>query len=293
MQILNLLRAAAHEAGDFSRFQQSTAEVVVKKGSEHDIATSADLDAGSAIEELLRLGLPQYSVVTEENRSGLPPEEFRTRRQEILNNGTAIVVDDLDASFVYKSSVTISGKKYGGENYGHIIGLVQNRAVTHCVMYLPLAQVLIAAKAGEGCFVNGDRHRIPAGKTAANSLFYLVRHQDIPASFDEMMSHIIYGLKPGGYVCLNSNIGGLARVALGEFGAFVGAGKIWDYTGLLAVQEAGGFIASADGQPFNWSRIPQVVIAAANQEIGEAILAITKQYPSYQQHFWDNPKFQS
>lgn len=293
MDILNTFRRAACAAASVSLDQQGTAEIVVNKGSAHDIATSADLKAGSIIEEILYFDLPQYTVVSEENRTGLTAEQFRVQRQATLDSGTFIAVDDLDATFVYKSCVTISGKIYGGENYGHIMGLVKNGLVTRCLMHLPRLDVTIAAKLGEGCYVNQSRHSIPTDKTAANSLFYLVRHQDIHESFDELMSNVIYALRPGGYVCLNSNIGGLSRLVLSELGAFVGAGKIWDYVGLLAVQEAGGFIASADGLPFNWSRIPQVVVAAANAEIGESILAITRQYPSYQQHFWDNPKFQS
>lgn len=293
MEILHAFAMAARAAGEISLRQQGKSPIAVSKGEAHDFATQVDLDAGAVIEQELRERLPNLPIVSEENRAGLPEDQFRAQRLVVLHKGTYLVVDDLDATFVYKSSVVIEGQATGGENYGHIIGLIRDGAVTHCLMYLPRLAVTITAEKGRGCFVNNLPHHLPAGKKAANSLFYLIRHQDIPGSFDELISHIVYGLRPGGCVCLNSNIGGISRVVLGEYGAFVGAGKIWDYPGLLAVQEAGGLIASTDGQPLNWSRIPQVVVAAASAEIGEAILTITMQYPGYQNNFWENPKFQS
>lgn len=293
MHILEVFDQACRAAGAIALKQQGVSGIVLDKGDASDFATQADMDAGNAIERILKQHLPQYEIVAEENKAGLNVDTFREQRQAILDSGMYIVFDDLDATFVYHHSVRVGGRRYGGTDFGHQIGLVENHVLTHCMLYMPRLFINVTAKRNEGCFINGAQHRLPEGITSKDSLFYLVRHKDVPPSFDEMTRQIIYGLQPGGYVCFNSNISGLTRVALGEVGAFIGTGKIWDFLGLLAIEEAGGFAASADGQPFNWRRIPQVVVAAASRDIGESILAITKQYPSYQQHFWDNPKFQS
>ncbi|OHB20089.1 MAG: hypothetical protein A2854_02165 [Parcubacteria group bacterium RIFCSPHIGHO2_01_FULL_56_18] len=292
MKVLKVLEEAGKIAGSISFTQQGKASKVVDKRSPDDFATQADLDAGEAMAKIFADKLPQFPIAAEENRTGGPKRKFLAALQNTLHGGTYIVVDDLDATFEFDNSVMIAGNRYGGANYGHIAGTVEDGTLTRSMMYLPRQDLMITAKKGEGCYVNGTRHRLTDTKNIEISMIYLVRHKDIPSSFDQLLNLIVYTQHPGGYVCYNSNIAAISGVVLGTLAACVIAGKLWDTPGLLAVEEAGGFIASADGQPFNTCRIPQVVIAASSEEIGQDILNLTSAY-DFAENFWDNPKFQS
>lgn len=284
MNVLEVFELACHSAGTVSQPRQRHVEIAVDKGG-GDYATTADIDAGTAMEATIKYNMPDIPIVPEENKVGESDVDFRARRQAILDSGTFVLMDDLDATVCYR---------HGGEDWGHILGLVQNNVLTHCAMYMPTREVMVTAELRKGCFVNGKRQLFDHPLTVDQCLLYLPFHKDIHPTFHrDVATRILYIAKPSGCVCLNSNIGGIVRLVQGELGGFLGCGHNWDFVGALAVTEAGGVAVSPTGSDLKWNQIPMILVAAANRHIADAMLAVTKMYPYYGGHFWDNPKFQA
>lgn len=282
--VLETLEEACRAAGKISLPRQGNVEIAVVK-SAGDYATTSDIDAGTTMTAIINEQLPDIPIVPEENKTDQVDEQFWAERQAMLDNGTFILMDDLDATVRYR---------HGGEDWGHILGLVQNNVLTHCAMFMPARDVMVLAELDKGCFVNGTQVRLNPDLKVQDSLLCMTVHKDVDLAFHrDVVTPIVYSVGPGGYVCFNSNIGGVVRLVQGELGGFIGCGHNWDFVGALAVQEASGIALSPTGQELNWNKIPMVMVAAANRQIANAMLAHTRAYLHYQEHFWGNPKFQS
>src|SRR3989344_88893 len=209
MPVIETFREALLAAGKISlpAWRNGKIAIAHKKGP-GDYATKSDLDAGAAMEAILTKELPDFPIVPEENKTGRLESEFRTERQKILASGSFILMDDLDATVRFR---------HGGEDWGHMLGLVHDGVLRHAALYLPSRDLFITAKRSGGCYLNGRQVTLDQSATITDGLLSLTLHKDVAEEVHrEVTSRILYETAPSGCVCFNSNIGGIVRLLQGE-----------------------------------------------------------------------------
>lgn len=255
--ILGVFEQAARAAGAIALAMQKGVRIHTDKG-EGDFGTQADIEAGNTMRAILQREFPDIPILSEEQ-----PEDEQTKA---LQSSEFIVFDELDATLVYY---------HGGVDWGHNIGLVQHGILTHALMYLPAHDILVTAKLGEGCYLNGTQVRLRQDTSLSKTILGIIFNKDIPRSFhDEVATPLCY--MATGTRCLNSNIGGITEVIRGSCSGFLNpVGHTWDFVGALAVREAGGVAIAPNGENLRWDTIPMRLLTAANQHIADQMLAVS------------------
>lgn len=133
--------------------------------------------------------------------------------------------------------------------------------------------VWVAAQRGQGCRINGTEWKIPPLRAPDK----LMIGTDIGSWSDPRVDSalrqkfVIHSLMAA--------VWGAWEVLKGITAAYynMNVAKIWDAAaGCLAVQEAGGIACALDGSPLTWNSLDQDWILAANQQMADEIIKVTK-----------------
>jgi myo-inositol-1(or 4)-monophosphatase len=218
-----------------------------------DPVTEYDLRSEHLIREAIQRAFPDDSILGEEG--GISGEGVGRW-----------VVDPLDGTVNFAHaipffSVTLAYLREGKLELG--------------VTYDPMHDEMFHASAGGGAWLNGHRLHVSTCERLDRSLLisgfpYAIRHAP-----DNNLGHFAaFSLRSLGVRRLGSACLDLAYVAAGRFDGYWEFGvEAWDVaTGILLVEEAGGRVTRADGQPEPLR--PPISVVASNARLHNAMLAV-------------------
>ncbi len=224
------------------------------KGASYNLVTEADRRSEELILSLIRKAFPHHAILAEEQDTVPPESEYLW------------VVDPLD----------------GTTNYAHhypmfavSIALWHGGRPILAVIYDPMRKELFQAERGAGAFLNEQPIRVSATASLRQALlgtgFYYERGEPMRRTLRQIEAFFdvpIHCIRRDGSAALD-----LCYVAAGRYDGFweLTLGP-WDYAaGMLVIEEAGGIVTDAAGQPIGlFSRN----ILAANSMIHKDMLAV-------------------
>lgn len=257
--MLATLTEIARRAGtQIQELQPRSVQTIHKGGL--DFATAADLASQQFILGELSQKYPTIPVVAEEQKS---PH---------ISASTFFTVDPLDGTLIYKA---------GYDEWGVMIGYVENGQPATGVINVPARNILIAAERGSGCTVNGRTIRLTSHTALKETLIGGEVGWWIA---DEVLLNTVMKLKnvTRGIRAIMSFAGSVVDVVQGRIGAYVNpTTNVWEaVAGSIIVTEAGGVVTTLDGQPPQWKSIQQSFVAASSQSLLDEILtALGKKHP--------------
>ena len=227
-------------------------------GKSYDLVSDADIESEKAIADFIRDSFPDHELMGEEGLQGDPNAEHLW------------VIDPLDGTNNYAHQIPHFAVSIGYFHHGKpVVGVVLN----------PARDDLFTAVAGQGAQHNGQPASVSSSDTLSNELigcgFYYDRGSMMRATLsaiEEFFAQDIHGIRRFGTAALD-----LCMVGCGNVGGFFEY-KLspWDFAaGMLFVQEAGGKITDATGQPL---RIAQSSVVASNAKLHELMIAITSKH---------------
>jgi myo-inositol-1(or 4)-monophosphatase len=249
------VEAARLGAAELERWRK---QFQVKEKARADLVTDADHASQKVVKDYLMAKLPGHRFVGEEECVGKAIEETRPTDDA----PPTWVVDPLDGTANYVHDVPA---------YCVSIGLWLNGTAAVGVILDPRQNELFTAATGLGAHLNGEPIRVSTTATVRDSLI----STGFPASYQAQLrnleawkrvSYHSQALRRTGSTALN-----LAYVACGRFdGYWAYDNWAWDVmAGACLVQEAGGVLTTADGQPFDPFRMD---VAATNGKIQQELL---------------------
>ena len=249
---LDLAIDLARSAGALLRAGYGHAGTVRYKGP-IDPVTEYDLRCEALIRDALRATFPEDSVLGEEG-GGSGHGDGRW------------LVDPLDGTVNFAHAIPIFAV-----SLAYALGDRPLLGVT----YDPMRDELFHASAGGGAWLNGERLRVSDAEQLDRSLLvtgfpYGIRS----APNNNLAFYAAFAMQSLGVRRLGSASLDLAYVAAGRFdGCWEFAVEAWDVAaGILLVEEAGGRVTRADGQPNPLQ--PPASILATNARLHPAMLAV-------------------
>ena len=226
---LDLLATAAREAGEIAlRFFRRDPEVRFKHGGSP--VSEADLAADRHLAERLRAARPDLGWLSEETADG--PERLARSR--------VFVVDPIDGTRAFLR---------GEAEWAVSVAIVENGRPVVAALYQPVTDTLLTAVAGRGAQREGKR-------------LHVVDRTDLigarlsgPRKYLE--NRILREARISAGAVVPSLALRIAHVADGRTDIAYGTGNAhdWDLAAAdLLVQEAGGRLTSADGEPIRYNR---------------------------------------
>lgn len=227
-------------------------------GKSYDLVSDADVDSEKAVASCIRQRHPSHELLGEEALKGNPDAEHLW------------IIDPLDGTNNYAHKVpqfAVSVAYY--HNGQPIAGAILN----------PARDELYTASRGGGAFFNGQPVQVDDAQTLANTLigcgFYYDRGdmmRSTLSAIEEFFEGDIHGIRRFGAATLD-----LCMVGLGHLGGFFEY-KLspWDFAaGRLFVEEAGGSVTDAKGQPLP---IDQTSVVASNGKLHQTMIDITSRH---------------
>ena len=243
----------AKEAGKTQLRYFGNISSVIKKSSNIDLVTNADIKSEEIIISRIKEKYPDHSIVTEESDNILESSEYTW------------IVDPLDGTTNFTHNLPI---------FAVSIALKKSNEIICGVVYNPAADKCFYAEKDKGAFLNG----VTIYPTKSESLSDSLLATGFPYLHDEKydLSFTIFkdfydctrGLRRLGAAALD-----LCFVAMGRFDGFYEFElNSWDIAaGSLIVREAGGLVTDWDGKelPLNGKRI-----LASNKKIHKEMMRI-------------------
>lgn len=229
---LDIATEAALAAGAVLQAYWGKLEAVEEKGRPGDLVTAADKDAEAAILKILRLHVPEHSILAEE--SG----QLGDNQNEYL-----WAIDPLDGTTNYAHQYPIAAVS---------VGLLISGKPQVGAIYNPFRDELFRAAKGLGATRN--RRPIQVSQTSELSKSLLVtgfaydRRETSDNNYAEFchLTHLTQGVRRSGAASLD-----LCDVACGRLDGYWERGlSPWDITaGVVLLEEAGGKVTAYDGSP--------------------------------------------
>ncbi|GAB4237628.1 MAG: inositol monophosphatase family protein [Stanieria sp.] len=227
---LDIATEAVMAAGVVLQNYWGKLEEIEEKGKPGDLVTEADKQAEKAVLEVLKLHVPEHSILAEESgKLGAMESEYLW------------AIDPLDGTTNYAHGYPVSAVSVGLM----IDGIPQVGAV-----YNPFRNELFRAAKGLGASCNRRPIRVSQTKELSKSLlvtgFAYDRRETTDNNYAEFcyLTHLTQGVRRSGSASLD-----LTDVACGRLDGYWERGlSPWDITaGIVIVQEAGGKITAYDG----------------------------------------------
>jgi myo-inositol-1(or 4)-monophosphatase len=224
-------RAGALEAGKILRrhFRDGGYEIG-SKGRDNPV-TSADLEADTALRELLRRGFPDYGWLSEETADDA----------ERLSRRRVWIVDPLDGTKAFIKGIP---------EFVVAIALAEDGVPVLGVTYNPIKSELFWAARDAGCFLDDKPVHVTDAAGLTGSVVLASRSETARGEWSAYKDTII--AKPIGSVAYK-----LALVAAGQAdGTFTASPKSeWDIaSGAALIAEAGGLMTDIHGHPIRFNR---------------------------------------
>lgn len=212
----------------------------IREKSRADLVTEADEASQQVIKECLLSRFPDHVFIGEEDAVGKSPAEVRPA----ADAPPTWIVDPLDGTANYAHDVPV---------YCVSIGLWHAGEALVGVIFDPRHNELFSAARGQGAFLNNQPIRI-SGITRIEEAMLST---GFPADYHkqlrnlkawEKLTGVAQSLRRNGSTALS-----LAYVAAGRFDGYWAFDNYpWDVVaGAVLVTEAGGTLATTDGQPFD------------------------------------------
>jgi myo-inositol-1(or 4)-monophosphatase len=223
---------AVHAGGEV--LLEKLGQVAVRAKGPADLVTEADFAAQESIRRTVLGAFRDHGFLGE--------EEEAAAREASSQGGYRWIVDPLDGTTNYVHQVPHFSVSLALERAGElIVGAVYN----------PVSQECFTAARGEGARLNGRPIRTSTVSALSESLCAVGLPAAVKHGCRDMQVFLAtvgrcHGLRRTGSNALN-----MAYVAAGRFdAAWSFSTKIWDIAaGALLIREAGGMVASPDGQP--------------------------------------------
>lgn len=256
MQIEKVLVKYSILAGNAARRMQKRGIARTDKGG-GDFATAADFHSEKIVLQGLRLELPNIAVISEEQKipAIVPPE--------------CIVCDPIDGTIIYA---------HGCGGWGVSLCYLKGGRPEIGVIYMPEENVLITAKRGRGCKLNGKKVKLLPPKKGER---YLAAMDICHATELRYIDKIVKPLMERTLVIrsFGTAVGSTLELLKNRVSAYIApkGGKVWDFAAsVLAVEEAGGTALAPGGEALCWNRIPIGVVLAADERLCSSLVAITR-----------------
>ena len=227
-------------------------------GKAYDLVSDADLDSEKAIAEFLLQRFPDHELLGEEDLKG------------DIGGEHLWIIDPLDGTSNFAHRVPYFAVSIAYYHRGQpTVGVVLN----------PVSGERFTAERGHGAHRNGIPVSVCQDRSLGEALIgcgiYYDRGPMVTstlAAIDELFANDIHGIRRFGAAALD-----LCKVGCGQLGGFFEYYlSPWDFAaGGLFVQEAGGQISSAKGQPL---AIEPSSVAASNGHLHGAIIDIAARH---------------
>jgi myo-inositol-1(or 4)-monophosphatase len=257
---LDIATEAVMAAGVVLQNNWGKLEQIEEKGRSGDLVTEADKQAEAEILKVLRLHVPEHSILAEESgQLGKIESEYLW------------AIDPLDGTTNYAHGYPVSAVS---------VGLMINGVPQVGAVYNPFRRELFRAAKGLGATC--DRRPIRVSETEELSKSLLVtgfaydRRETTDNNYAEFcyLTHLTQGVRRSGSASLD-----LTDVACGRLDGYWERGlKPWDVTaGIVIVQEAGGKITAYDESPID---LNSGRILATNGQIHQSLSQALLETPS-------------
>lgn len=262
-EVLQTAIDAAHTGGEILKGYFVDGVAIRNKsatgGKSYDLVSDADVSSERAIADLLRQRYPAHEVLGEEDLQSAD-----------MDAEHLWIVDPLDGTNNFAHRIP---------HFAVSVAYYERGVATAGAVWNPIRDDLYTAVRGQGAFHNGS----PIGCSDASSLdqamigcgFYYDRGEMMRrtlAAIEDCFVHSIHGIRRFGTASLD-----LCQVASGCFEAFFEYNlSVWDFAaGALIIQEAGGTITTARGEPLP---IANTSLLASNGLLHQSMLEITRRH---------------
>lgn len=255
----------AREAGKMIKSKLDTDFVTEEKSSSFDVVTEIDKASEKLIRDRLREAFPDHKFLGEEE-SFQHETSLADRLAAAAEDDFVWIVDPIDgtSNFVQRiPGFTVS------------IALACKGELTVGVIYDPCRDDMYYAEKSKGAFLNGKPIRVAETDGLSRSVVstgFPSDPQMREAVFDSLRE---IGSQSRTVRALGSAACHLAYVAAGKLHAFWEYGlNAWDIAaGVLLIQEAGGTVSDAQGNPYS---LATKHIVGSNKGIHESLIAVLK-----------------
>jgi len=262
-EVLQTAVDAAHTGGNIlEKFYAEGVAIRNKSeagGKSYDLVSDADIGSERAIAELLKQRYPDHEVLGEEDL------QTANRNAEHL-----WIVDPLDGTNNFAHRIP---------HFAVSVAYYRSGVATAGAVWNPVRRDLYTAIRGQGAFHNGQPIRCSTAGSLDQAMigcgFYYDRGEMMRrtlAAIEDCFHQSIHGIRRFGTASLD-----LCQVATGCFEAFFEYNlSVWDFAaGALIIQEAGGKITTARGEPLP---IGNTSLLASNSFLHESMLEITRRH---------------
>ena len=227
-------------------------------GKTYDLVSDADIESERAIADYLRQHFPDHELMGEEDLVGNVDAEHLW------------VIDPLDGTNNFAHHLPHFAVSIAYYHRGQaMVGVVLN----------PARDETFTAVRGQGATRNGQTVTVSDATSLTHALigcgFYYDRGDMMRctlAAVEEFFGKDIHGIRRFGTAALD-----LCQVGCGQFGGFFEYQlSPWDYAaGALFVEEAGGVISDAEGNPL---KLEKTSIVASNGKLHDVMIDITSRH---------------
>ncbi len=235
------------------RYKALGQEDVFEKTSAHDLVTKADIDVEAHLKRVLPDMLPGSIVIGEEGVSNGEQslDALRDSDQKMW------IVDPVDGTYNFV---------HNNREFGIMLALIIGGETAGAWIYDVLGAVCAIAEKGSGVFLGGERQYVSNSLYDASALsghvnpkyFHEAQQEHVKTVQKEFKKCFSFGCSAHEY--LNIIQGNT------QFSVY---SKLmpWDHLpGALMVQEAGGYVAKWDGQPYQVKDLDAGLISANSKD---------------------------
>jgi myo-inositol-1(or 4)-monophosphatase len=256
MKELEIAQDAARTAGEIIRrfFRDDRTSRAKEMGAAHNLVSDADLESERTIVEVIRRAFPEDAVLGEESHAA------------DVASPRLWIIDPIDGT---------NNFAHGLPHFAVSIGFFQDGEAACGVIYNPIREDWYVAQRGKCALHNGAQVRVNEAERLDQALigvgFYYDRGAMMEATLDairDLFRRNIHGIRRFGAASLD-----LCHVACGMYGGyFEYVLSPWDFAaGALFVEEAGGRVTSARGEPLPLQRTS---ILASNGRLHDEVLEV-------------------
>ena len=222
---LNFAIQLAQQAGALLVKSSQTDGLATSLKDDYSLVTQADYDSDRLIAAAIRQNFPDDLILSEELQPGYPFGSASPDR-------AVWVIDPLDGT---------SNFHLGLPFWGVLIARLVDGWPETAALYFPLLDELYSAQRGQGAWLNGQPLQVRAGQYRKLSFFACCSRTLKLYTVDIPYKTRILGCAAYTFCAVARNIALLG---------FEATPRIWDIAGAwLVVQEAGGVVATLDGEP--------------------------------------------
>ncbi len=245
-EILRIFQYASQTAGrEILKFFDGNSSFDLKDPMQ--VLTQADLVSHGILEEILKKEFPSLTVVMEEQENEEPlPKSF-------------IVCDELDGTAVFSR---------GMREFSVILAYINEGVPSVGCIYYPVSGCLLLTSKEEGTFIDGKKIRLIQGGSLDRCILSLEMNntfgEDDFSWINRASKHTLATR------ALGATGAGFLELLQGKTDLFMNlsGAKVWDFAaGILALEEAGGFVMDRNGNPLSWDRVKMSVIMARDSEL--------------------------